>query len=101
MSEFDIMTFILYNDINDVFFSLKRRLYLSGRNMSNYFVFNIGCCVCYWICCMYMYSFLWAGGRMHPIFPCLSYEATKSVSRWQRICTVRLRQHPVYPQTGC
>ena len=28
---------------------------------------------------------MWVGGRICPPFPCVSYDATKRVSRWQRV----------------
>ena len=37
---------------------------------------------------------LWVGGRIRPPFPYVSYEATKSVSQWQRVYSVGLRRPP-------
>ena len=39
----------------------------------------------------------WAEGRIHPPFPCVSYEATKRVSRWQRVYGMVLRWPLVLP----
>ena len=38
---------------------------------------------------------LWEGDSIRPQVSCMSYEATKRVSRWQRVYLVRLRQSPV------
>ena len=40
---------------------------------------------------------LWAGDRIRPPFPCVSYEATKMVYRWRRVYSVGLRRLPVLP----
>ena len=50
---------------------------------------------------------LWVVGRIRQPFPCVSYEATKRVSQWQRVYGVRLRRTPVQPlqsrvkRSGC
>ena len=38
---------------------------------------------------------LWAGGRIPPPFPRISYETNKRMSRWQHVYAVRLRQPTV------
>ena len=40
-------------------------------------------------------SSLWAPDRIRPPFPCVSYEASKTVSQWQRGYSVELRRSPV------
>ena len=40
------------------------------------------------------------GGRIRPPLPCVSYEATKRMSRWQRIYSVELRRSFVRFENG-
>ena len=47
------------------------------------------------LCHRHDITLLWVGDRIHPPFSCVSYKATKNLSRCQHVYGVRLRRLPV------